>query len=88
MAVNYNFLDFYNVFVNEIVGNPTLFMILALLLSAVVLIKMRAPNQVFITTMVAVAGILAIFFRTPLLVITVLFAFGFFGYMMARIRRE
>lgn len=88
MAVTYNFLDFYNLFVNEIVGNPNLFVIIALLLSAIVLIRMRAPVQVFIPTMVAVAGILAIRFRTPLLLIVVLFSFGFFGYMMARIRRE
>ena len=88
MSVNTNILDFYNIFVNEIVGSPVLFIVIAISLSAIILVKMKAPTQVFIISLAAVGFIFSIRFNQPLLSLTILFVFGFIGYTFSRLRRE
>lgn len=87
MTVNTNVLDFYNIFVNEIVGNPILFVILTLALCAIFLVRMRAPPIVFVITISAIGFILSIFFEV-IYIMLILFVFGFIGFMMSRLRRE
>lgn len=57
-----NFLDFYDIFVNQLVGDPTLFCFIVLAIVGIILVKARAPSQVFITVMFAVSGMLSIYF--------------------------
>jgi len=58
-----NFLDFYNIIVNELVGSTTLFLFLTLFIVTLVLVKSRAPTQVYLLVLFAVTGILAIEFE-------------------------
>ena len=80
-------LDFYDIVVNQLVGDPNLFVILAYMLITFILIKSKAPFSVMSYLLIAVTGVLAIQFpvlRWGL----VLFGLGFVGIQIMRIRRE
>lgn len=82
-----NILDFYDIIVNQIVGDPTLFIFLTLLVIGFILVRSRAPNIVISYFIIAVAGILAIQF--PVLRWGVaIFGLGFVGWIFMRLRRE
>lgn len=88
MTVNTNVLDFWELFVNKLIGDPILFLFVVLGVSAFALLKMKVPNEIFIVAMVSISAILSIYFRMPLLLIVLIFSLGFLGWMMLRIRRE
>ena len=83
-----NFLDFYNIVVNELVGDPTIFIVITLFLVTLALIKSRAPSQVYILVLFAVTGMLAIEF-VNLRWLIALFVGLMAGWLIyARLRRE
>lgn len=88
MAVNTNVLDFWNLLVNELIGDPFLFMIIALGVCALFLVKAKAPNEVLIITLFSVSAILSIYFGNLLLLIVVILGAGFTGWMMIRMTRS
>lgn len=80
-------LDFYDLIVNQIIGDPTLFILLTLFVIGIILVMNRAPNTVISYFTIAVAGILAIQF--PILRWGVaIFGLGFVGWIFMRLRRE
>lgn len=82
-----NFLNFYDIIVNQLVGDVGIFIILCYVLISLILIRSKAPANLFAYIMVIVTGILAIQF--PILRWgLVLFGLGFVGWTFMRIRRE
>lgn len=87
MAVD-NFLDFYDLIVNELVGDAILFVVLVLIGVSILLVRSRAPTQVFLLVMFVVAGMLSVQFPV-IRWFLVLFGMGFAGWIIfARLRRE
>ena len=87
MAVD-NFLNFYDIIVNELIGDSTIFIVLTLFIVTYLLVKARAPNQVFILVLFAIVGMLAIEF-TDLRWFIALFVGIMAGWLIyARLRRE
>jgi|TARA_Y100000310_G_scaffold342241_1_gene444516 hypothetical protein len=90
MALNAsNYLDLYDVFVNELIGDIWLFVILGMILIALVCIWKRIPFEV-ITVLEVV--FLAIIFAETLIVslwaFTVLFVGALFYYHYSRIAKR
>lgn len=86
MAYN-NYLDWYNIFVNEFAGSPELFVFLVFLTISILLAKFKATTQIYLIVLTATSLILGAYFNM-LLVIAGLAIFGFIGIMLMRIRRE
>jgi len=87
MAVD-DFLNFYDLFVNEFVGDATIFLAIVLFIVTFALIKSRAPTQVFLMVLFVVVSILSIEF-TILRWILALFVGLMAGWLIyARLRRE
>lgn len=84
----FNFMDFYTIFVNELIGDVTLLIIIALFLVSLVLIKNKAPTQVFIMTIFVVTMILSIEFLTLRWVIALFIGMTAGWLIYARLRRE
>lgn len=80
-------LDFYDILVNELVGDPTLFIFLALALVTIILVKARAPTQIFLMTIIAVGAMLSIWFPV-LRWFLVIFGLGTAAWKFRRIGRE
>lgn len=80
-------LDFYDIIVNQIVGDPGLFIILTFLIVGLILVLSRAPNIVFMFFMTALTGVLAIEFPILRWILAILGG-GFIGWTFMRIRRE
>lgn len=74
-----NFLDFYDIVVNQLVGSPVLFIILTLIVVTFVLVKSRAPSEVYLMVLFVIVGILAIQF--PILRWFVAIGLGYVGWM-------
>lgn len=80
-------LDFYDIIVNQLVGDPTLFIFLTFLVIGFILIRSRAPNVVLSFFIMIVTGILAIKFPVLRWGLAI-FGLGFVGWIFMRIRRE
>lgn len=80
-------LDFYDIIVNQLVGDPTLFIFLTFLVIGFILIRSRAPNVVLSFFIMIVTGILAIEFPVLRWGLAI-FGLGFVGWIFMRIRRE
>lgn len=83
-----NYLNFYDIFVNQLVGDASLFIFLVLGIVALILVKARAPNQIFTLTIFAVMGMLAVWFDTELRWPLVIFGAIFISFMFITLRRE
>jgi len=84
-----NFLDFYDILINQLIGdaNLALFVIMSIIL--LVLIRARTPNQVLLVTVLACTLILATTFGfTNFLIIILLMGLAFAGWQIRRIGRE
>lgn len=82
------FLDFYDIFVNQLVGNVSLAMIIILFIVTLTLIRSRAPSQVFLLMMFVIGGILS-YYMEMFLVFILIFGLGFAGWMLiSKLRRE
>lgn len=83
-----DYLDFFNIFVNELAGSEALFIILALVGVAFLLVRAKTPMSVFLYTMIGVVGMLAIWFEV-LRWFVVILGLGFVGSTLySRLRRE
>jgi len=82
-----NFLDLYDIVVNELVGDSSIFIALTVIITTFVLIKSKAPTQVYLVTLLIVLAMLSVeWFQ--LRWILAIFGLGFAGWMFARLRRE
>lgn len=86
MAYN-NYLDFYNIFVNELVGSPTLFIFLVYLITSILLVKARATLPIYMVVLFSLSLILGLYFEAPL-VLGAMAGFGIVGMLMMKLRRE
>ena len=80
-------LNFYDLFVNQLIGDPVLFIIIVFGITLIVLVRTNAPSNLMNFILLVIAGILAIEF--PILRWGIaIFGLGFVGWVMIRIRRE
>lgn len=80
-------LNFYDIFVNQLIGDPVLFIILVYVWAAIILVHAKANTQVFLFVMTVITGLLSIEFPVLRWGLA-LFGMGFVGWTMMRIRRE
>ena len=84
-----NFLDFYDILVNQLVGSVELVLFIILAIILLVLIKARVPNSVLGITVLGCGLILAtVFGFNNYLIIILLMGLAFAGWQMRRIGRE
>jgi len=84
-----DFLDFYDILVNQLIGdvNLALFIIIAIIL--LILVRARTPNPVMSLTVLACVLILAtVFGFNNYLIVILLLGLAFTGWQMRRIGRE
>jgi len=86
MTVGADYFDWYNVFVNVIVGSPTLFIFIAIAIITFFAAKFRFPNQVILMILAVFSLIMSVFFRV-MLPITILIIAGFFAWNIIKILR-
>jgi len=79
-----NYLDWYDLFVNEVVGSPTLFIVLAMAVIAFIGARSRFPNPVIIMILSLFILMMSPFFSTGLVGFVILLVTGFVGWQMSR----
>ena len=79
-----NYLDFWDLFVNEIAGSPTVFIALALLVITYAAVRARFPNAAVVMISVLFILIMSPFIPT-LQAFAVLIVCGFTGWQVARV---
>jgi len=72
----YQFLDLYNIFVNEIAGSELIFLVLSLIVILVLGIKFKFDNQT--TVMILAVWVIVISQFIPVLLTVTLAILGFF----------
>ncbi|RLG70181.1 MAG: hypothetical protein DRO04_02255 [Candidatus Iainarchaeum archaeon] len=78
------FLDLYNIFVNEIAGSEILFLLISLAVIAYLAARLRFPNGVALMIL-GVFILLTSAFMKLLFPVTLLFIGIFFGYQLTRL---
>ena len=83
MLMGINPLNLYDVFVNQICGDPLIFVAFSLLIIAIILAKLRVPNQVSIILFVVYGLIISPYFNS-VLIITMMAVSMFFSWSMSK----
>jgi chromate transport protein ChrA len=83
------FLDLYDIIVNQLIGDTILAIVLILAVVGIILVRNRAPNQIITIILFTVSLILATQFgwNNPL-ILALLIGSAAIGWRMIRIRRE
>jgi len=84
MAVE-QYFDWYDVFVNNVVGSPILFIILGLIIISFIAGKARFPNSVTIMMLVLFILMMTPFFGNGFLALVILLVTAFFGWQLSRL---
>ena len=79
-----NYFDWYDLFVNQIVGSPIVFMILALIIISYIAGKARFPNGVTIMMLSLFVLMMTPFFGNGFLALVILIVTAFFGWQLSR----
>ena len=75
-----NYLDFYNIFVNELAGSKWTFIFLALLIIIIIMWKFRISSQVGLIMIFGFILIFATYIGNKLLLTLMIFAVGLIFY--------